>query len=67
MMPMEVRQNQIQFFVGGHMEFGPTITMLRIQSNVHLDVTLEKLKIVRFIIGDLDIVIWAISTLTHTN
>ena len=66
MMPMEVRQKQIQFFVGGHMEFGPTMTMLRIQSNVHFDAILEKLTIVHFIIGDLDIVIWEISTLSHT-
>ena len=67
MMPTEVVQNQIQFFVGGHMGFGRTTTMSKIQSNVHFDVTLDKLKIVHFIIGDLDIVIWEISTLSHTN
>ena len=67
MMPMEVRQNQIQFFVGGHMEFGPTIIMSRIQSNVHFDVILEKLKIVPFIIGDLDIAIWEISIMPNTD
>ena len=66
MMPMEVLQNQIQFFACGHMEFGPTIIMSRIQSNVHFDAILEKLTIVHFIIGDLDIVIWEISTLSHT-
>ena len=64
---MEVLQNQIQFSAGGHMEFGPTTTMSRIQSNVHFDVILEKLKIVPFIIGDLDIAIWGISILTNTN
>ena len=63
MMPMGMLQNQIQFLVGGHTEFGPTTTMLRTQSNVHSDVTLEKLKIVHFTIGDLDIVTWVISTL----
>ena len=66
MMPMEVALNRIQFFVGGHMEFGPIMTMWRIQSNVHFDAILEKLTIVHFIIGDLDIVIWEISTLSHT-
>ena len=67
MMPMEMLQNQIQFLVRGHTEFGPTTTMLRTQSNVHSDVTLEKLKIVHFTIGDLDIVTWVISTLIQTN
>ena len=67
MMPMEVLQNQIQFFAGGHMEFGPTIIMSRIQSNVHFDVILEKLKIVPFIIGDLDIAIWEISIMPNTD
>ena len=66
MMRMEVALNRIQFFVGGHMEFGPIMTMWRIQSNVHFDATSEKLTIVHFIIGDLDIVIWEISTLSHT-
>ena len=27
MMPMGMLQNQIQFLVGGHTEFGPTTTM----------------------------------------
>ena len=68
MMPMEMLQNQIQFLVGGHTEFGPTTTMLRTRSNVHSDVTLEKLKIVHFTIGGLDVVTWVISTLTiQTN
>ena len=67
MMPMEVLQNQIQFSAGGLMEFGLTTTMLRIQSNVHFDVILEKLKIVPFIIGDLDIAIWEISIMPNTD
>ena len=67
MMPMEAALIQIQFFVGGHMEFGPTIIMSRIQSNVHFDVTLDKSIIVPFIIGDLDIAIWAISMVNGTD
>ena len=67
MMPMEVLPNQIQFSAGGLMEFGLTTTMLRIQSNVHFDVILEKLKIVPFIIGDLDIAIWEISIMPNTD
>ena len=67
MMPMEVLQNQIPFSAGGHMEFGLTTTMLRIQSNVLFDVILEKLKIVPFIIGDLDIAIWEISIMPNTD
>ena len=67
MMPMEVLQNQIQFFACGHMEFGPTIIMSRIQSNVHFDVTLDKSIIVPFIILDLDIAIWAISMVNGTD
>ena len=61
MMPMEVLQNQIQFLDGGHMEFGPTTMMWKIQNNVPFDAILEKWTVVHFIIGDLDIVIWDIS------
>ena len=42
MMPMEVLQNQIQFLDGGHMEFGPTTMMWKLQNNVPLDAILEK-------------------------
>ena len=61
MMLMEVLQNLIQFFDGGHTGFGLIIVMLRILSNVHLDVILEKTGVVHFIIGDLDTVTWEIS------
>ena len=54
---MEVLQNLIQYFDGGHMGFGLIIVMLRTLSNVHLDVILEKTGVVHSIIGDLDIVI----------
>ena len=42
MMLMEVVQNQIQSFVGGHMEFGPIIVMLKVQNNVLFGVILEQ-------------------------
>ena len=63
MMPMEVLQNQIQFLDGGHMEFGPTTMMWKLQNNVPLDAILEKQTVVHFIIRDpdLDIVIRDIS------
>ena len=67
MMLMEVLHMQIQFLVGGHMEFGANMIMLRLRSNVHFDVILEKLKIVPFIIGDLDIAIWEISIMPNTD
>ena len=38
-MPMEVLHNQIQFLDGGHMEFGPTTIMWKIQNKVPLDAT----------------------------
>ena len=42
MMPMEVLRNQIQFLDGGHMEFGPTTIMWKIQNKVPLDGISEK-------------------------
>ena len=42
MMLMEVVQNQIQSFVGGHMEFGHIIMMLKVQNNVLFGVILEQ-------------------------
>ena len=64
---MEVLHMKIQFLVGGHMEFGANMIMSRLRNNVHFDVILEKLKIVPFIIGDLDIAIWEISIMPNTD
>ena len=60
MMLMEVVQNQIQSFIGGHMEFGHITMMLKIQNNALFGVISEEWRAVRSIIGDLDIVNWDI-------
>ena len=57
---MEVVQNQIQSFIGGHMEFGRITTMLKIQNNALFGVISDEWRVVRSITGDLDIVNWDI-------